>query len=166
MRTKLAGVAHNKVKEIRDTICPKNLVTIERAPELDNDPINEGKPNYCDGLAYRCVCKGVPIGYLGLLRTIRTYKSDATNGSEQDYERWFQWGTSTKAIRTQFKLDLDAHGEEAFPQQGFISQLLYAKRGDKSKKTKDYQKLSALSPEEQEEWYIMQISVEFPVETF
>ena len=144
MITKITGIAHGEAKQVAETLCPKNLVTCYR--ELNDKDSS--------GIAYRVDCKGVKIGYLPDLETLRKYYSDAQNEAER--ARIKEWGTSVKACRTQFGLDFDLNGQITWT--GKVANILYSKDGEWLE-SNDYRG--------QEGFKLRQIAIDFPcVEVF
>ena len=70
---KLTGLQHGELKSLQD-ICPGNAVWIERQPEYDKE----------EGKAYRAMCKGVLLGYIPLVATLRTYYAEANTDDQRD----------------------------------------------------------------------------------
>ena len=104
MVTKLTGLKYHGIQSIADSLCKGNMVTLIREPELDKNP--EGT---CDGLAYRADCKGVCIGYLPLIRTLRKYYKEAKSDSKRHLIE--DWAKSVIAVRRQMKLDTENTGQ-------------------------------------------------------
>jgi len=86
MIVKLTGLSHGNLKKL-DDICPGNAVDVTREPKWD-------KP---EGKAYKATCKGVEIGYIPLIPTLRGYYQEASNDEQRD--RLAQWGRATSAVR-------------------------------------------------------------------
>lgn len=86
MILQLTGLQYHDITKVQD-ICPGNAVDIIREPKFD-------KP---EGKAYKATCKGVVIGYVPLVPTLRGYYNEATSDEQRD--SLSQWGTATKAVR-------------------------------------------------------------------
>ena len=83
---KLTGLAHGNLDKL-DDICPGNAVFIEREEKYD-------KP---EGKAYKATCKGLTLGYIPLVQTLRGYYKEAY--SPEQKKRIFLWGEDTVAVR-------------------------------------------------------------------
>jgi hypothetical protein len=83
---KLTGLQHGELDKLQD-ICPGNAVWIERQPEYDKE----------GGKAYKAMCKGVLLGYIPLVPTLRTYFDEANNDDQKD--RIAQWGRACVKVR-------------------------------------------------------------------
>lgn len=108
---KLTGIAYHDLKDIEDCVVPKNVAYIVR----------ENNEKASDGIAYRADCKGLCIGYVPELATLRKYYKEAT--SEDERIRIMSWGNAVKLCREQFKIDYDNNGTEQW--KAVVSGLLY-----------------------------------------
>ncbi len=151
MITRITGSKHHDLSKIADSIVIKNLVTVTLDPQWDKEP-----DRTCDGIAYKCSTKGVCIGYLPLLRTLRGYMNDAY--SDEARERVRQWGLATKAIRQQLKIDRDNIGQTEW--KAYVAGLLYSKDG-KWIEFQEYSDLCQSNPAEAAKWRLEQVSVDF-----
>jgi hypothetical protein len=149
MITKITGNKHHDLSAIADCIVPGNAVFVLRDDAWHKEP-----ENGCDGIAYRCETKGVVIGYLPLLRTLRKYMAEAY--SEEARERIRRWGLATKAIRQQLFIDYGNLGTERWVAK--VAGLLYFKEG----KWLEFEEFTQLTPEEQSGWKLEQVSINFP----
>lgn len=84
---KLTGLAYGDLDKLRETICPGNAVFIGREPEYD-------KP---EGKAYVAMCKGLKLGYIPLLDTLRGYYKEAHTQDARG--RIAQWGNACNCVR-------------------------------------------------------------------
>jgi len=112
MICQLTALRYEHVQDIAESLVPKNSVQVFR----------EENPKDSSGVAYKIICKGVCIGYMPDLKTLRKYYSDTTTMAEQTRIR--EWGRADKAIRTQYGIDYDQSGTEQWV--GRITTLLYA----------------------------------------
>ena len=87
MVCKLTGLQYHQWDKVKESIGPKNIVTIEREPKYD-------KP---EGLAYRASYGGFVIGYIPLVDTLRGYWHVATTDEEKS--RISQWEDATDSVR-------------------------------------------------------------------
>ena len=151
MITRITGVKFHDLSNVAESIVIKNAVQVVREPEWDKEP-----DRTCDGLAYRCDTKGVCIGYLPLLRTLRKYLADATTDAER--ERIRQWGLATKAIRQQLKIDGDNIGSDRWT--AYVAGLLYQREGSWIE-FEAYSDLCQSNPAEAAKWVLRQVSIDF-----
>ena len=149
MITTITGTKHHDLNLIAESVVPKNIVFVTHDAQWDKP-----KENGCDGLAWKCTTKGVDIGYLPLVRTLRKYLKDAY--SDEARQRIIDRGRATKQIRTQLRIDYENNGTEEF--KAFVTGLLYFKDG----KWLEFDALSRLSPKEQAGWTLEQVSINFP----
>jgi hypothetical protein len=108
------------------------------------------------GVAYKIECKGVSIGYLPDIKTLRGYLKDCND--DKQYSNLVEWGKAVKAIREQFKLDFNNLGQENW--LGTIAEVLYTN----GKEWIGFCDFSDLK--EPAGWTLSQIAVTFPVEVF
>ena len=113
MIVKLNALAHGDIGKIEDCIVPKNRCSI-RAVE------NKHASN---GVAYVVYCKGLEIGMIPELNTLRKYLKDAK--SQEAQSRVIEWGKATRAVRDQFRIDEDALGQTEWGAS--VAGLLYCK---------------------------------------
>lgn len=151
MRITITGMKHHDVRDIADCLVPKNAVIVTRDPEWDKEA-----DRTCDGLAYKCECKGVVIGYIPLVRTLRKYYNDAT--SETGRSRNKERGLATKAVRDQLRTEWESVGTDRWTVR--ITGLLYANEG-KFIEYQEYSDLCQSKPEEAERWKLCEVSIEF-----
>ena len=145
----ITGMKHHEVQSISDCMVPKNVVQVERDSQLDKKP-QDG----CDGLAYKCTCKGVLIGYIPLLRTLRKYYKDSTTEAQLVKNR--RRGIATKAVRNQLLIDSDNLCTELW--QAKVVTLLYAKHG-KFVEFPDWSDLCQMG--EQGGWELCEVGINF-----
>ena len=151
MICKLTGLQFHDIKKIAECLVIVNAVSVDREPSFDKEP-----DRTCDGRAYVCKTKGVCIGYLPLLRTLRKYMAEAQE--EEAKERIRQWGLATKAIRQQLKIDHDNIGREHWTAK--VSGILY-ERADKWLEVHEYSELCPTNPAEAAKWTLKQVAVNF-----
>ena len=156
MNVLLTGLKHHDVQTIAESIVPKNSVTVKHEPELDID-LKKKPDRTCDGLAWRCECKGLLIGYIPLIRTLRKYYNEATSDAERESNR--QRGLATKAVRDQLRIELENLGTDCHTVK--VSGLLYAKEGQ-FLEYPQYSDLCQSEPEEAKKWTLVGVSVCFP----
>jgi|SRR6056297_492629 len=149
MITTITGTKHHDLNKISDCLVPKNLVFVTHDEKWDK-PAENG----CDGLAWKCTTKGVDIGYLPLVRTLRKYLKDAH--SNEARQRIIDRGRATKQIRNQLRIDYENNGTDQF--KAIVAGLLYFKKG----KWLEFDEFSMLSPEEQAGWTLEQVAINFP----
>jgi hypothetical protein len=146
LAVKLTGIAHHEAKQIQDCIVPKNGVKIVR----------EANAKASDGFAYRADCKGLLIGYIPELSTLRKYYSEAY--SESKRHEVSAWGSAVKACREQFKIDYEMNGTESWSAK--VCGLLYSKTIDGIEAWVEFEQYSDLCQAGQGEgWNLRQISV-------
>ncbi len=143
---KLTGIAHHHSKEIAECIVPKNSVIIRL----------EANEKASNGFAYSAVCKGLLIGYLPELDTLRKYYADATTDSKR--ANISAWGHAVKACREQFKIDYENSGTEEW--KATVCGLLYCKVIDGCEVWIEFDQYSDLCQRgEGVGWTLRQISV-------
>ena len=113
MIVKLNALAYGDIAQIEDCVVPKNRCTILAVE-------NEHASN---GVAYVVYCKGLLIGYIPELATLRGYLKDANTQEAQ--ARVIEWGKATRAVRDQFRIDADNNGAEEWA--ATVAGLLYCK---------------------------------------
>ena len=116
MIVKLTALRHGDIGKIEDGIVPKNRCAI--AAE-----VNEHASN---GVAYVAYCKGLKIGYIPELKTLRGYLRDAKTQEAQS--RVIEWGKATRAVRDQFRIDADNNGQAEWA--ATVAGLLYCCEGN------------------------------------
>ena len=132
-----------------------NQVEITLDPQVDKEPDRK-----CDGIAYVCHTKGVCIGYLPLLRTLRKYMTEACG--EDDKERVRRWGLATKAIRQQLKIDHDNMGISRWTAK--VAGLIYKMEGTAESwiEFQEYSDLCQMNPDKAKKYKLAQVAVNFP----
>ena len=86
MRVMLTGLQYADIDKVKECVCVGNAVHIVREPEFDKEE-----------KAYKAICKGVKIGYIPCVETIRGYyKASNHDAHRSDLATW---GRATKAIR-------------------------------------------------------------------
>lgn len=150
MICKITGTKFHDLEQIAECLVIKNACQV----------IREANPKGSDGIAYRIDCKGVCIGYLPEIATLRKYYKDANTQEEQ--ARIKEWAEAAKAVRQQFKIDYENNGQESWT--GHVAGLLYEKDG----KWIEFQDYSDLCQhDENEGWKLRQVAVRFDgVEAF
>jgi len=136
----MTGIAHGSIKQIEETICPRNLVEIR----------DEENQKASKGVAFAAFCKGVKIGYVPELDTLRGYYRAAT--SDEERMRIDLRGRATRALRGQLWTDMGLHGKVCTT--GTIREILYSN---------DFEWKSSLDlPEEdRDKWTLRKVSVLF-----
>jgi len=108
----ITGLRYHDINKIAEALVPKNMVAIRA----------EGNPAASRGTAYRIDCKGVTIGYINELATLRKWYREAK--TEDGRTEKLLIGKAVRAVRDQFKIDEDNLGYTEWP--GEIATILYA----------------------------------------
>ena len=123
MIVKITGTQYHDMDEISESVVLRNAVFCVRDPQYDKKETS--KNGWCDGLSYKMECKGVCVGYLPLLRTIRKHVKEAIDsGNKRKYDDRVELGKAVKAVRKQLLIDSDSTGQERWTCK--IVGLLYA----------------------------------------
>lgn len=112
MVIKLTGLAFHELNQIAESLVPGNMAYF----------VAEENEKASNGIAFRCDCKGVTIGYLPELSTLRKYYRESKK--EDERYRISAWGNAVKAVREQFKIDMDNNGQNRWSAR--VCGLLYA----------------------------------------
>lgn len=153
----MQGAKFHDLQSIAECLVIGNQVVVTLDPEWNKEP-----DRTCDGIAYACHSKGVLIGYLPLLRTLRKYMAEAY--SEDAKERVRRWGLATKAIRQQLKIDHDNACISRWTTK--VAGLIYKREGDKHTaeswlEFQEYSDLCHMNPDKAKQYKLTQVAINF-----
>lgn len=145
MIVKLNGSNKVDLSTIEETLAIGNVVRIVREENIHDS---------C-GVAYPTFCKGLEIGGIPDLETIRKWLRKARKKKQpQKCKKLTEWGMATRAVRDQFVIDYDGLGTEEWT--GRVNEIIYEKDG----KTKNTEKFSAICQDGRPDgWIIQQIAI-------
>ena len=116
---KLTALQHSDFEKVKDVICKGNMVYIIPRPDLD-------KFGKAGEHAYEVICKGVSIGFIPLLSTLRGYWKDAVTKDGQ--EAICKWGVAVEALRHHLDSQVKYQMKEEII--GKVCELLYLHQGE------------------------------------
>lgn len=146
LAVKLTGIAHSKASEIEESVVPRNYAVIKREPNEKGT----------DGIAYACYCKGLMIGYVPELPTLRKYYSEARTESKR--HEISVWGHAVKSCRYQFKIDYENNGTDEW--KASICGLIYCKETSSCETWIEFDEYSELCQQGMADGFVLrQISV-------